>query len=67
MSECLKPKNLARCNCSYEPCSRKGVCCECVAYHRSLGELPACFFPDSVERTCDRSVRRFIQTVKDRI
>jgi hypothetical protein len=22
--------NLARCNCTYEPCSRKGICCECI-------------------------------------
>lgn len=57
-------KNLAMCNCSYEPCSRKGKCCECIQYHRRSGELPACFFPDSVERTYDRSVRRFIQSQK---
>jgi hypothetical protein len=24
-----------------------------------MGELPACFFPDDVERTYDRSVERF--------
>ncbi len=57
-------KNLASCNCSYEPCSRKGKCCECVQYHRRSNELPACFFPDSVERTYDRSVRKFIQCHK---
>ncbi|HNV46087.1 MAG TPA: DUF6485 family protein [Spirochaetota bacterium] len=57
-------KNLAMCNCSYEPCSRKGKCCECIQYHRRSSELPACFFPDSVERTYDRSVRRFIQCQK---
>lgn len=61
MSECRKDKNLARCNCSYEPCSRKGLCCECLAYHRSQDELPACFFPDDVERTYDRSVGRFVR------
>ena len=54
-------KNLDRCNCTYEPCSRKGYCCECLAYHRSHGELPACFFPEHVERTYDRSIRRFVQ------
>jgi hypothetical protein len=54
--------NLAECNCSYEPCSRKGKCCECLAYHKRSGELPACYFPDEVERTCDRSIRRFIET-----
>jgi hypothetical protein len=52
-------ENLARCNCSYEPCSRKGNCCECIAYHRKSGELPACLFPDNVERTYDRSAARF--------
>jgi len=60
--ECNKEKNLQKCNCSYEPCSRKGICCECIAYHRSSDELPACVFPDNVERTYDRSFRKFIQT-----
>ena len=54
-------KNMKNCNCSYEPCSRKGKCCECIVYHRSMGELPACYFSDKVERTYDRSIRRFIK------
>jgi hypothetical protein len=53
-------KNADQCNCTYEPCSRKGVCCECIAYHRDNGEIPACFFSKEVERTYDRSVRRFV-------
>ena len=53
--------NLALCNCSYEPCSRKGICCECLHYHRRSGELPACFFTDEVERTYDRSIARFVR------
>jgi len=53
-------KNLAKCNCTYEPCPRKGICCECIEYHKKLGELPACFFPDEVERTFDRSIRKYI-------
>jgi len=61
MAECNKNKNLGRCNCSYEPCSRKGLCCECIQYHWSHRELPACFFPDSVERTYDRSLARFLE------
>jgi len=61
MADCKnKQENLARCNCSYEPCSRKGICCECISYHQRMGELPACYFPDDVERTYDRSIRRFI-------
>lgn len=66
MTECLKPKNLARCNCSYEPCSRKGLCCECLVYHKNQGELPACFFPDAVEKTYDRSILRFIRVHQGR-
>lgn len=52
--------NLEKCNCTYEPCSRKGYCCECLHYHRRNGELPACYFPPEVERTYDRSIRRFM-------
>ena len=66
MEKCRSGKNLGRCNCSYEPCSRKGVCCECLAYHWSMNELPACLFPDQVERTYDRSVRRFIAVHRDK-
>jgi hypothetical protein len=66
MDKCRSDQNLARCNCSYEPCSRKGVCCECLAYHWSMKELPACLFPDQVERTYDRSLRRFISVYRDK-
>lgn len=65
MEKCRSEKNLKTCNCSYEPCSRKGVCCECLAYHWSQRELPACFFPDNVERTYDRSLRRFLSIYKN--
>lgn len=54
-------KNLSKCNCTYEPCSRKGHCCECIAYHRSLGELPACYFTEEQEKTYNRSIEYFIQ------
>ncbi len=54
-------KNLKVCNCSYEPCAKKGYCCECIAYHRARGELPACYFTDEAERTYNRSIRFFIK------
>jgi hypothetical protein len=66
MKECKVEKNKADCNCTYEPCSRKGICCECIAYHRRSGELPACYFPEDVERTYDRSIERFIETYKSK-
>ena len=64
MAECRVEKNLKNCNCTYEPCPRKGICCECLAYHRSHGELPACYFPPEVEKTYDRSIRRFVSLYK---
>ena len=54
-------RNLAVCNCSYEPCGRKGKCCECLAYHRRSGELPACYFTTAQERTYDRSINNFVR------
>lgn len=53
--------NLAICNCTYEPCVRKGKCCDCVTYHRQKGQLPACYFPADAERTYDRSIAYFIE------
>ena len=53
--------NLAMCNCTYEPCPRKGKCCECMAYHRRSAELPACYFTREQERTYNRSVRFYTQ------
>ncbi len=58
--ECNKKQNLERCTCTYEPCSRKGICCECIAYHQQYSELPGCLFPSEVERTYDRSIARFV-------
>jgi len=62
MPECPNQTvNLAQCNCTYEPCPRKGICCECLHYHRAMGQLPACYFTPEVERTYDRSIARFLR------
>jgi len=66
MTECKIQKNITICNCSY-PCSRKGMCCECLSYHRNHREVPACFFPDDVERTYDRSIENFIRVYKEKV
>ncbi|MFH1800525.1 MAG: DUF6485 family protein [Candidatus Omnitrophota bacterium] len=58
--ECQLVVNKKRCNCTYDPCPRKGICCDCVAYHRAQNQLPACYFPKDIERTYDRSVEKFI-------
>ena len=66
MTECKIQKNLTICNCSY-PCNRKGMCCECLSYHKNRRELPACFFSDTAERTYDRSIENFIRLYKEEI
>ena len=62
--DCKKEQNKSNCNCSYEPCSRKGVCCECISYHLRMRQLPACAFPNNVERTYDRSFEKFAELVR---
>jgi hypothetical protein len=48
------------CRCTYRSCSRRGNCCQCVAYHRSKGEFTACFFSPEAERSYDRSFKRLL-------
>ncbi|MCX8093296.1 MAG: DUF6485 family protein [Candidatus Goldbacteria bacterium] len=55
-------KNLSFCTCTYEPCSRKGKCCECIQYHIRSKQLPACFFTKEAEKTYDRSIENFIKS-----
>lgn len=58
--ECRQEQNKKYCNCTYPGCSRKNVCCECLHYHRRMGELPACYFPAEAKRTYDCSIEQFL-------
>ncbi len=53
-------KNTAGCTCTYS-CDKHGLCCECVAYHRRLGEIPGCLFSRAGERTWDRSLAALVR------
>jgi uncharacterized protein DUF6485 len=64
--ECKIATNMKRCNCSYASCDKKGICCECLHYHLKSGQFPACFFPDDVEKTYDRTIEKFIETYNER-
>lgn len=64
--ECNLLANRKNCTCTYEPCLRKGRCCECVAYHRRQGELPGCFFPPDLEKTYDRSLDRLLAKLREK-
>ena len=59
MRSCTIGSNKATCNCTYT-CDRKGICCVCVAYHRTAGELPACYFSKMAERSYDRSIEKYL-------
>lgn len=59
--ECQKESNLKNCPCTYPGCSRKGMCCECLSYHLSSNQLPACCFPTDIEKTYDRSFEKFVE------
>jgi hypothetical protein len=62
MADCAnKQKNLKDCTCTYMACTRRGLCCECVAYHRGKGQIPGCFFSKAGEALYDRSVATFIK------
>lgn len=61
--ECKQQANIKKCNCTYEVCHRKGLCCECVAFHLKSRELPACFFPPDAEASFDRSFELFARLV----
>ncbi|MDI6807003.1 MAG: DUF6485 family protein [Candidatus Aenigmarchaeota archaeon] len=37
-----KTLNEDDCTCTYKECERHGICCLCIAFHRSRGEFPAC-------------------------
>ncbi|MDP8259438.1 MAG: DUF6485 family protein [Candidatus Gygaella obscura] len=66
MSECKIAQNQKYCNCTYDSCGKKGICCDCLHYHRKMGQLPACYFPDDIEKTYDRSIEKFIEVYKQR-
>lgn len=59
--ECKKEENKFNCTCTYS-CSKRGLCCDCVTYHRENGEIPGCFFPPAAERSYDRSITNFIRS-----
>ena len=61
--ECRQTQNLTNCTCTYDPCSRKGVCCDCIRYHLRSRQLPGCFFPLHAEATFDRSFEHFARLV----
>lgn len=62
--DCKKEENITGCICTAATCSKRGVCCDCVRYHRERNEIPGCFFSPVVEKTWDRSVENFIKTSK---
>jgi len=66
MADCTnQERNAKDCACTYASCDKRGLCCECITYHRSRGELPGCLFPPEAERTYDRSIRKYIEVMQN--
>ena len=63
--DCKRETTLQRCSCTYEPCPRRGACCDCIAYHLRMRDLPACAFDTEAERTYDRSFEHFARLVQE--
>lgn len=58
--DCKRESNLKdRCTCTYSSCDRQGLCCDCIAYHLDMKQLPGCCFPPEAEKTYDRSFKGF--------
>ena len=49
------------CKCTYPGCERHGKCEECVKFHNSNGEFPACFFSVKGEKSYDRSLSKLVE------
>jgi len=64
--ECKLEENLKHCPCTYPGCDKKGKCCDCLAYHLSREELPACCFPAAMEKTYDRSIKKLVEIKNQR-
>lgn len=64
--ECKKDRNMESCKCTYDPCPRKGLCCDCLTYHLKSRQLPGCCFSDTAERTYDRSFEHFARLVQNK-
>ncbi len=54
-----------KCPCTYRSCKRHGNCKECIEYHNSMNEFPACFFSTEAELTYDRSLKKLIEDRKN--
>ena len=64
MEACRRDEIIKTCGCTYEPCSKKGKCCDCIKYHRDMNQLPGCLFPPEAERTYDRSIKYFCEVME---
>lgn len=64
--ECKKERNTQFCNCTYSPCSNKGICCDCLMSHLKKRQLPACCFDAKAEATYDRSFEHFAKLIKEK-
>ena len=66
MEKCKREQIKENCGCTYSGCSKKGKCCDCIEYHRTMNQLPGCLFPPEAERTYDRSIEYYCNVMSKR-
>ncbi len=49
------------CKCTYSACTRRGNCCQCIAFHRDQGEATGCMFTPAGEKSYDRSLKNLMR------
>jgi hypothetical protein len=52
------------CFCTYTACSRRGNCCQCIAFHRDRAEATGCMFTPAGEKSYDRSLANLMRDRK---
>ena len=66
MVECNLDERKNSCVCTYNSCSRRGKCCECIEYHLSMNQLPGCAFAKiskKAEKSYNRNFDYFAQLI----
>ncbi|MBI5483683.1 MAG: hypothetical protein HY888_04370 [Deltaproteobacteria bacterium] len=49
------------CKCTYSSCTRRGNCCQCIAFHRDRSEATGCMFTPAGEKSYDRSLKNLMR------
>ena len=64
--DCKNAQGNPHCTCTYTGCARHGICCDCIEYHKSKGQMVGCYFTPAGEATYNRSMSNFIKDMQSK-